>query len=77
MSLPIAEDEEDDDIDGDEPEHPVAVKSLPVKIKSAARRVPVVSDGEENCYWCGGVFDKIKMKKIEMAGLPAYKCERC
>lgn len=76
MSLPIAEDE-DDEIEDDEPEHPVAMKSLPAKMKPAADRLPVVSGGEEDCFWCGKVGNKIKMKKIEMAGISAYKCERC
>lgn len=74
MSLPIAEDEEDDDVD--EPEHRT-VRFLPVKSKSAAGRLPIVKGGEEDCYYCGVVFDKTKMKKIVMAGIPTYKCERC
>ncbi len=74
----IAEDEEDDDDDDDAgSERPVVTKSLPVKNKSAAERLPVVSSGEEECFWCSRVLDKNKMKKIVMAGLPAYKCERC
>ncbi len=75
MSLPIAEDEEDDDIE--ELKRPVAVKGLPPKSPSAADRLPVVMAGEEDCYWCARVLDKSRMKKIVMAGLPAYKCERC
>ena len=76
MSLPIAEDEIDDD-DDVEVERSVAVKALPPKSKPSSDRLPIISNVEEECYWCGEVFDKSKMKRILMAGLPGYKCERC
>lgn len=75
MSLPIVEDE-DDDVDVEEPEHRT-VRAMPPKTPSLSSKLLVVHSGEEDCFWCGRAFDKSKMKRITMAGLPAYKCERC
>lgn len=81
MSLPIAEDEqeEDDEVedDNDRVEQAVSTRARPPKTAPLASKLLVVHGGEEECYWCGRAFSKDKMKRITMAGLPAYKCERC
>lgn len=78
MSLPIV-DEEDDEIEDDNNgvEQVVATRARPPKSPPLSSKLPVVSSGEEDCYWCSRVLDKSKMKRITMAGLPVYKCERC
>lgn len=78
MSLPIADDE-DDDVEDDNAgvEQVVVKRTMPPKPPSLASKILVAHSGEEECYWCAGVFDKSKMKRITMAGLPVYKCERC
>lgn len=78
MSLPTAGDEDDEvEEDNDGVEQAVVTRARPPKMPPLASKLPVIHDGEEDCFYCGRVLEKSKMKRITMAGLPAYKCERC
>lgn len=75
MSLPIVD--EDDDVDGDEPERPVAVKRLPPKSKPMAERLAVVSAGEEECYYCSSVMVRSEMRESRIHNMKVYLCKKC
>mgnify|MGYP007031188858 CR=1 FL=1 len=69
----LEDDVDDEDIDDDvETERPKSTKIFPKH-----KRKSEEPEGLAECYWCGGFFDKATMKRIDLAGLVNYKCERC